>query len=124
MKVSGATRVAAPVTGTDHAVAGLRDCWVQSIGSTPRPIWNPDIPQPIDFYAGWQKIPNCKDYDNAFKVQWELFLRHVVGDGDFPWSLHSGAAGVALAGAGQRSVTERRWVSVTEMQPARAEAVR
>ena len=32
------------VDGTKgSAVAGLRDCWVQSYESTPRPVWNPDI---------------------------------------------------------------------------------
>src|SRR5436305_3660625 len=49
------------------AVAGLRDCWIQHYGSTPRPIWNPDIPQPINFFDGWHKVPAQEDYDNAFK---------------------------------------------------------
>lgn len=39
------------------AVAGLRDCWIQPYGATPRPVWNPDIPSPIDFFAGWQQMP-------------------------------------------------------------------
>ncbi|MGV3485899.1 MAG: Gfo/Idh/MocA family protein [Planctomycetaceae bacterium] len=99
------------VDGTHgSAVAGLRDCWVQSLASTPKPVWNPDIPQPIRFYDGWQLVPDATDYDNAFKIQWELFLRHYAGDGDFPWTLRSGAAGVALAEAGETSVRERRWV--------------
>ncbi len=101
------------VDGTrGSAVAGLRECWVQGIGSTPRPIWNPDVPQPIDFYSGWQQLPDATDYDNAFKIQWELFLRHVAGDGDFPWSLRSGAAGVELANAGETSSREQRWVPI------------
>lgn len=101
------------VDGTKgSAVAGLRDCRIQSMESTPRPVWNPDVPQPIDFYAGWDPVPDPSDDENAFKVQWELFLRHVAGDGDFPWSLRKGAAGVALAGAGRTSSCEQRWVTL------------
>lgn len=101
------------VDGTKgSAVAGLRECWVQGIESTPRPVWNPDIEQPIDFFDGWQKIPSGTDYDNAFKIQWELFFKHVAGHGDFPWSLRSGAAGVQLADAGEQSWRQERWVSM------------
>ncbi len=101
------------VDGTDgSAVAGLRECWVQPAAATPKPIWNPDIPQPIDFFQGWQQLPDATDYDNAFKIQWELFLRHCVGEGDFPWTIRRGADGVALAEAGQRSVDERRWITL------------
>jgi predicted dehydrogenase len=101
------------VDGTHgSAVAGLRECWVQSLASTPKPVWNPDIPQPIQFYNGWQQIPSATEFDNAFKIQWELFLRHCVGDGDFPWSIRSGAAGVELAEAGETSVREKRWVDM------------
>lgn len=101
------------VDGTHgSAVAGLRECWIQPSGATPKPVWNPDIPQPIDFYKGWQQVPAATEYDNAFKVQWELFLKHCVGQGDFPWSIRRGAAGVALAEAGQRSVTDQRWVKL------------
>ncbi len=98
------------VDGTKgSAVAGLRGCRIQSLGATPKPVWNPDIPQPIDFLEGWQVVPDSIDYDNAFKVQWELFLRHCVEDADFPWSIRRGAAGVALAEAGLRSVVEQAW---------------
>ena len=60
------------------AVAGLRDCWTQHYGNTPRPVWNPDIESPFNYFDGWQKVPEQDTFDNAFKVQWELFLRHVV----------------------------------------------
>src|SRR5690606_25914660 len=74
------------VDGTKgSAVAGLRDCVVQPYGGTPRPIWNPDIAQPIDFYDGWLEVPQQQNFDNAFKIQWELFLRHIVLDEPFPW---------------------------------------
>jgi len=101
------------VDGTHgSAAAGLRECWIQPIGATPKPVWNPDIPQPIDFYNGWQPVPAATEYDNAFKVQWELFLKHYVGEGDFPWSIRRGAAGVALAQAGHRSFMDQCWVKL------------
>lgn len=101
------------VDGTHgSAVVGLRKCWVQSLGTTPKPVWNPDIPQPIDFFAGWQEVPDATTYDNAFKIQWELFLRHVVLDEPFPYDLMEGAKGVQFAEAGLRSWAERRWVDL------------
>jgi predicted dehydrogenase len=93
-------------------VAGLREAWVQSISETPRPVWNPDIVQPIDFKEGWQKVPSAVEYDNAFKIQWELFLRHVALDEPFRWTLREGAKGVQLAELGLKSWKERRWVDV------------
>lgn len=101
------------VDGTHgSALAGLRECWIQPSGATPKPVWNPDIPQPIDFYQGWQKVPAATEYDNAFKIQWELFLKHCAGEGDFPWSIRRGAAGVALAEAGERSVADQCWIKM------------
>ena len=76
------------VDGTKgSAVVGLRKCWVQSAAATPKPIWNPDIDSPINFYDGWQEVPDHQDYDNAFKIQWELFLKHVALGDDFRWTL-------------------------------------
>ena len=104
------------VDGTlGSAVAGLRDVWVQPYGATPRAVWNPDIPQPINFLEGWQKLPEQRTYDNAFKVQWELFLRHVVKDEPFPWTLIEGAKGVQLAELGLASSEKRAWVSIPEL---------
>jgi predicted dehydrogenase len=93
-------------------VAGLREAWVQSITETPKPVWNPDIPQPINFFQGWQQVPEATHYDNAFKIQWELFLRHVALDEPFRWTLREGARGVQLAEAGIKSWKERKWVDV------------
>jgi predicted dehydrogenase len=97
------------------AVCGLRDVWIQHYGNTPRPVWNPDIPQPINFYEGWSKVPDQETYDNAFKIQWELFLKHIVRDEPFPWNLLSGAKGVQFAELGIQSWKERRWVDVPEI---------
>ena len=101
------------VDGTHgSAVAGLRECRIQHYGNTPRPTWNPDIPQPIDFYEGWSLVPEQESYDNAFKVQWELFLRHIALDEPFPWSLLQGAKGVQLAELGLQSWEQRKWLDV------------
>ena len=85
------------------AVAGLRHCWVQPYGATPRPVWNPDVESPLNYFDGWQKTPDQESYDNAFKKQWELFLLHAVKDAPFPWDLLEGAKGVQLAKLGMES---------------------
>jgi predicted dehydrogenase len=104
------------VDGTEgSAVAGLRGCLIQSYGKTPKPVWNPDIPQPINFFEGWEPVAD-ENYDNAFKAQWELFLRHVAGDGAFRWDLLEGAKGVQLAELGLKSWSERKWLDVPRLE--------
>jgi predicted dehydrogenase len=98
------------------AVAGLRDCWVQTLAATPRPVWNPDVPQAIDFHAGWERVPDEGPGDNAFKVQWEMFLRHVVADGPWPHTLRAGARGVQLAELGLASWRAGRMLEVPELE--------
>ncbi len=101
------------VDGTHgSAVAGLTDCVIQPRAATPKPVWNPDVPKTIDYLATWQPVPANVAYDNAFKVEWELFLRHVVAGGPFRWNLLEGAKGVQLAELGLQSWRERRWVDV------------
>jgi predicted dehydrogenase len=101
------------VDGTHgSATAGLRECKVQPRVSTPKAIWNPDIPNPLDFRAQWLDVPAINDAENAFKVQWELFLRHIVAGTPFPWSLLEGAKGVQLATLATQSWQERRWIDV------------
>ena len=105
------------VDGTrGSAVAGLRKCFFQAYEKTPKPVWNPDIPQPIDFFAGWNEVPD-EAYDNAFKAEWELFLRHVAGEGRFRWNLLEGAKGVQLAELGLKSWKQRRWLDVPRLKP-------
>jgi predicted dehydrogenase len=105
------------VDGTlGSAVAGLTDCHVQPRAATPKPVWNPDVPKTIDFYDTWQKMPSNRVYDNAFKAEWELFLRHVVDGGPFRWNLLEGAKGVQLAELGMRSWAERRMLDVPPLE--------
>jgi predicted dehydrogenase len=104
------------VDGTHgSAIAGLRECKVQSRVNTPRAIWNPDLPNTIDFRSEWMDVPNNGEFENAFKVQWELFLKHIVCDTPFPWDLMAGARGVQLAELGLRSWQERRWLDVPDL---------
>jgi len=101
------------VDGTlGSAVAGLTECYLQPRAATPKPVWNPDVPQTIDFYSTWQTMPADRVFENAFKAEWELFLRHVVDGGPFRWNLLEGAKGVQLAELGLRSWAERRMLDV------------
>lgn len=101
------------VDGTHgSAVAGLRECYIQHYGNTPKPVWNPDTEQTIKFFEGWAKVPDQEVYDNAFKIQWELFLKHVVRNDPFPWDLKEGAKGVQLAEKGIESWEKRCWVNI------------
>jgi len=104
------------VDGTHgSAVAGLRNCTAQHLSSTPRCTWNPDMDSPIKYNEGWTTVPTNDSFDNAFKVQWELFLKHVVTDSAFPWTLLQGAKGVQLAELGLKSWADRRWVDVPKI---------
>jgi predicted dehydrogenase len=97
------------------AVAGLRHCWTQHYGNTPRPVWNPDVDSPLNYFDGWQKVPEQDSFDNAFKIQWELFLRHVVKNEPFGWGLLEGAKGVQLAEKGIESWQKRCWVDIPKL---------
>jgi predicted dehydrogenase len=105
------------VDGTQgSAVVGLRKCWTQSYENTPRPVWNPDVEQPINFFSNWTEMGADEHYENAFKIQWELFLKHVVLGTPFPWTLLEGAKGVQLAELGLKSWKKRAWVDVPKLR--------
>ncbi|SDF99930.1 MULTISPECIES: Gfo/Idh/MocA family protein [Terriglobus] len=107
------------VDGTEgSAIAGLRDCKTQHRVNTPRPTWNPDLPNPFQFREHWQEVPDNTVYENAFKVQWEMFLKHVVIDTPFPHTFVDGARGVQLAELGLQSWAERRWLDVPVINDA------
>jgi predicted dehydrogenase len=101
------------VDGTNgSAVAGLRRCAVQHRVSTPLAVWNPDLPDPVDYLAQWTEVPDNAAFDNAFKVQWEHFLRAAAEGTPLRWDLAEGARGVQLAGLALRSSAEGRRVDV------------
>jgi predicted dehydrogenase len=103
------------VDGTHgSAVAGLRNCRVQHRGMTPKPVWNPDLPAEHGFRRQWQEVPDNADFENAFKTQWEMFIRHVADDAPFPHDFAAGARGVYVAEAGLRSSAQGRRI---ELEP-------
>ena len=105
------------VDGTHgSAVAGLQKCWSQARVNTPRPVWNPDVAQPIRFFETWSEVPDHMSYDNGFKSEWEMFIRHLFEGAPFKWTLLEGAKGVQLAEAGLRSWKERRWIDIPPLQ--------
>lgn len=119
MNMSWATRVRRDDLVTFHvdgthgsAVAGLQDCRIQSRVATPRPVWNPDVKQSMNFFDQWQEVPDTETYDNGFKIQWEHFIRHVVEDAPYRWTLLEGAKGVQLVDLALQSWRERRWIDV------------
>ena len=105
------------VDGTKgSAVVGLRDCWIQDYDRTPKPVWNPDIPNPIDFKEGWTKVSEHEEFENAFRVQWELYLKHILIDTPFPWNLMEGAKGIQLAELGIESWEKKTWINIPDLQ--------
>jgi len=106
------------VDGTHgSAVAGLRHCAIQHRVSTPMPVWNPDLPDPLDYPSQWTDVPDNASFDNGFKVEWELFLKSVVSGQPFAWDLAEGARGVQLAELALRSSAEGRRVDVPALEP-------
>jgi len=119
MNMSWATRVRRDDLVTFHvdgthgsAVATLTECKAQSRVNTPRPVWNPDVKQTVNFHDQWQEVPDSQFYDNGFKIQWEHFIRHVAENEPYRWTLEEGAKGVQLVEAALQSWQERRWVDV------------
>ena len=105
------------VDGTHgSAVAGLHTCYSQHRVNTPKPVWNPDQPQTMNFYEDWDEVPDNAVFDNGFKVQWEQFLRHVAEDAPWNYTLLEGAKGVQLAEIGMQSWKERRWLNVPAIE--------
>jgi predicted dehydrogenase len=104
------------VDGTEgSAVAGLRGCRIQHRATTPKPLWNPDLPVSEEFRSQWQEVPDNEEFDNGFKAQWEMFLRHVAEDTPYTWDLWAGARGVQLAELGLRSAREGRRIEIPEL---------
>jgi predicted dehydrogenase len=107
--------LAIQVDGTHgSAVAGLRECRTQDRAGTPKAVWNPDLPNPVDFFGGWKEVDGG-EFENAFKVEWEMFLRHVETGEAFAHDLVEGAKGVQLAELALRSWREGRWMEVPEL---------
>ncbi len=97
------------------AVVGLYDCWIQPRAASPAPVFNPDPSNRHDFHGDWQRVPDNGDFPSAFKIQWRLFVRHVMEDFPFPWDLRAGAKGVQLAECALQSSDQRQWLKIPEI---------
>jgi predicted dehydrogenase len=105
------------VDGTQgSAVAGLHHCRTQALANTPKPHWNTDAPQPMNFFAQWQDVPDNTMYQNPFRSCWEGFLRHVAEDAPFVPTLLEGAKAVQLAELCYRSSREGRALDVPPLR--------
>ena len=60
-------------------------------------------------------FPTRTVYDNGFKIQWEHFIRHVVDNEPYKWTLGEGAKGVQLVEAALESWKARRWIDVAPL---------
>ena len=101
------------VDGTlGSAVVGLFGCEIQPRNATPKPVWNPDLPETHDYFDDWIEVPTNDVYENGFKVQWEQFLRHVLEDAPYEFDLLAGARGVRLSEEGLRSSREGRRIEL------------
>jgi predicted dehydrogenase len=106
------------VDGTlGSAVVGLFGCKIQPRNATPKPVWNPDLPETHDYSADWIEVPTNEVFENGFKVQWEQFLRHVLEDAPHPYDFMAGASGVRLAEAGLQSAATGRRIDLDPLEP-------
>ncbi len=105
------------VDGTlGSAVVGLFGCKIQPRNATPKPVWNPDLPETHDYGADWIEVPTNQVFENGFKVQWEQFLRHVLEDAPHPYDFVAGASGLRLAEAGLESSASGRRIDLAPLE--------
>ena len=105
------------VDGTHgSAVAGLQDVVIQQRMATPKPVWNPDVKQTIDFYDGWQPVPETQASTTASSCSGRPSSATLCEGAPYKWDLLEGAKGVQLVECALRSWKERRWVDVPELK--------
>jgi predicted dehydrogenase len=105
------------VDGTNGtAIAGLQRCFYQTGAETPICVWDPDAENPADYFEGWQEVQPGQKYENAFRIEWELFLRHVAENEPFPWTFVEGAKGIQLADLALQSWAERKWIDLSDLK--------
>jgi predicted dehydrogenase len=104
------------VDGTEgSAVCGLHRCFIQPAVATPKPFFDAERPQAMNFAEQWQEMPEIEPFKNSYRTGWELFLRHVAEDAPFPSPFLEGAKTLQLAEACYRSERERRWIDLPEL---------
>ncbi|MCX6142708.1 MAG: Gfo/Idh/MocA family oxidoreductase [Ignavibacteriales bacterium] len=104
------------VDGTNGtAIAGLQKCFFQGAGATPTCVWDPDSENPANYFEGWQEVQPNQKFENAFRIEWEFFLKHVIDNEPFPWTFVEGAKGIQLADLALKSWAERKWVDLSDL---------
>jgi predicted dehydrogenase len=98
------------------AVAGGHKCFVQSLAATPKPVWNVEVPQAMNFDAQWQEIPDIEPFKNSYRWGWEQFLLHIAQDDPLRSPMLEGARDVQLTEACYQSDRERRWIDIPMLQ--------
>ena len=94
------------------ALAGGHKCFVQSLAATPKPTWNVEAPQAMDFDTQWQEVPDIEPLRNSYRQGWEQFLRHVTEGDPLRSPMLEGAKDVQLTELCYQSDRERRWIDV------------
>ena len=94
------------------ALAGGHKCFVQSLAATPKPVWNVEVPQAMNFDAQWQEVPDNEPFKNSYRWGWEQFLRHVAQGDPLASPMLEGARDVQLTELCYQSDRERRWIDV------------
>lgn len=100
------------------AVAGGHKCVVQSLAATPRPVWDVNAPQAMNFDAQWQDVPDIEPFKNSYRQGWEQFLLHVAQGDALRSTILEGAKDVQLTELCYQSDRERRWVDVPPLAQA------
>lgn len=105
------------VDGTHgSAVAGLFGCRIQPRATTPKPVWNPDLPTEQDFRAQWTEVPGNQEFSNGFRAQWEQFLLDVHEGRPHRYDFMAGVRGLQLVDAGLTSSNEGRRVAIEQVR--------
>lgn len=96
------------------AVVGLFGAEIQVRDATPKAFWNPDVPDPHDYWSNWEEIDVDEEFENGFKAQWEEYIKSLAEGTPYPYDFASGARGVRLAEIGYESAQKQTKVRVPE----------
>lgn len=102
------------VDGTQgSAVAGIIDCYTQHRDQTPAVVWNAEMRTGVDHRQAWLPTPDLPGTENAFKIHWAHFIRHLMDGGDFPWDFALAARGLEMVDLCYRSAAHGTWESMS-----------
>ena len=76
------------------------------------PVWNPDLPDPIDYLAQWTDVPDNRSSTTGSRSSGSCSSSTRRQGRPFRWDLAEGAKGVQLAGLAMQSSAEGRRIDV------------